>query len=372
MNLTIGLVATCLNTAHIRGMGRYVYELLRQSAPYRDINWRLYGNNPECPLIVPPGAHAEPDLFSFRGDRFYLWEQLGLPLRTRAHPVNVLHCTEGSLPWWQPQPTVVTLHDTIAWSENDGSAITKFYFGRVLPAALAKCAAIITDSESSSRDILKMWPALAPKLTVIPMGIGDEYFTDEDVLLPEELRGQLGTNPYVVYMGGPIKRKRFDWALQVLAAAGRPDLHLIACGFGQPMRDQAAHALPDALRGRIHFPPFLTDAELRALYRGAEAVLYPTLYEGFGFPAVEAQAAGVPVVFSALGSLAELIGPLAFVVEPHDLEAWVGALQRARALGERRAGLAHEARAWAQRFSWQQNFEKHLEIYWLVAGDRRT
>jgi alpha-1,3-rhamnosyl/mannosyltransferase len=182
--------------------------------------------------------------------------------------------------------------------------------------------------------------------------------------LPGELQAAIGASPYIVYMGGPLARKRFDWAVQVMAECGRPDLHLVACGFGAPARATAQSALPQALGQRVHFAPFLSDAELLALYRNAGAVIYPTLYEGFGFPAIEAQAAGVPAIFSAVGSLAELVGPLAFVVEPHDLSAWVQAVQRALAVsGPGRAGRAAAARHWAQGYSWQRSFEQHLAVY---------
>ncbi|HYN77569.1 MAG TPA: glycosyltransferase family 1 protein, partial [Lamprocystis sp. (in: g-proteobacteria)] len=224
-------------------------------------------------------------------------------------------------------------------------------------------------SESSRHDILKRWPALEHKLTVIPHGIGDEYFTAMEGALPTALSARLGASPYLVYLGGSLKRKRFDWALRVLAAADRSDLHLVACGFDQASRAQAARALPDLQRGRVHFAPFLSNTELFALYRGARAVLYPTLYEGFGFPAVEAQAAGTPVLFSALGSLAELTGPLAFLVDPYDIGAWTSALQDALALGERRADLARAALVWTQRFSWQQSVEQHLAVYRQAIGD---
>src|SRR6185503_1788720 len=91
-----------------------------------------------------------------------------------------------------------------------------------------------------------------------------------------------------------------------------------------PWRDP----LPAHLRDLIVALEFVSETEMPSLYANAEAVLYPTLYEGFGFPALESQAAGVPVLMSALGSLTELTGPGAVVVPPHDLPAWVAAAQR--------------------------------------------
>lgn len=367
--MRLGLVARCLNTAHVRGMGKYVLELLRHSS--EDIGWHLFADDPRLPLLHPEGARFTPDVFEFRGDRFRLWEQLGLPLRARGMPLTLLHCTEGALPLWQPLPTVVTLHDTLAFEERPDTAGERLYWDHVIPAALKRSAHVITISESSRRDILARWPELERKLTVIHHGIDAAYFEPGTVALPAALTASLAGARYAVYLGGPMARKRFDWALQVLAAQPDPALKLVACGFGAAAREAARRALPRELAGRVLFAEFLSDAELIALYRGAQAVLYPTLYEGFGFPAIEAQAAGVPVIFSPLGSLTELVGPLATLVPAEDLGAWVAALQEAHTLStDVRADKAGRARAWAQGFRWRESWRRHLDVYRLVAEAR--
>lgn len=364
------MVARCLNTEHIRGMGKYVYELLSHGARHPELAWRLFGDDPRYGMLAPPGVNASTEVFTFRGDRFRAWEQVGLPLRLGRRGVDVLHATEGALALWQPTPTVVTVHDTLAWEERPDTLGARTYWDHVVPAALKKCAAVITISESSRNDILARWPWLEPKLTVIPHGIDEEYFGAERGALPAALESRIGGAPYAVYLGGPMKRKRADWAIEVLAASGQPGLKLVMCGFGSAARRDAEAALPAALRERVLFAEFLSDAELRALYRGAQAVLYPTLYEGFGFPALEAQAAGVPVLFSPLGSLKELIGPLAMVVPPYERAAWVAALDETARLGEQRAERARAAAAWVRRFAWSESFARHLDVY-RQAGARR-
>jgi glycosyltransferase involved in cell wall biosynthesis len=364
--MKIGLVARCLNTAHVRGMGKYVMELLRNSSP--DIAWHLFADDPRHPLLHPEGPRFTPDIFQFRGDRFRLWEQLGLPLRARRMPLSLLHCTEGALPLWQPLPTVVTLHDTLAFEERADTADERLYWDRIVPAALKRAAHVITISESSRRDILARWPELEPRLTVIYHGIEPAYFEPPTTSIPARLQQDLDGTAYVVYLGGPMKRKRFDWALQVLAAQPDPNLKLVACGFGAQARDAARRALPHELQSRVLFAEFLSDAELHALYSGATAVLYPTLYEGFGFPAIEAQAAGTPVIFSPLGSLAELVGPLATLVPANDLPAWSAALHEAASLSaEARADKALRARQWAHNFRWSESWRRHLDVYRQIA-----
>ena len=366
MTLQVGMVARCLNTEHLRGMGKYVFELLRHSEQRADMRWHLFGDDVRHKMVAPPSERIVSDVFSFRGDRFEAWHQLGVPLRARGLDIDLLHATEGSLPLWQPKPTVVTVHDTLAWEERPDTLGARIYWDHLMPAALKRCAAVITISECSRNDILKRWPWLEPKLTVIPHGIDEEFFTPETTPLPPGLAAQLGDSPYAVYLGGPMKRKRADWAIEVLAASKVPDQKLVICGFNANSRREASAALAPELRDRVLFAEFLSDAELRALYRGARAVLYPTLYEGFGFPAVEAQAAGVPVIFSALGSLAELVGPLAKVVPPDDLQAWVAALDDACRPGEWRAAQAAAAAAWVRRFAWSESFDKHLAVYRAV------
>jgi alpha-1,3-rhamnosyl/mannosyltransferase len=371
-NLKVGLVARCLNTEHMRGMGKYVYELLSHSRHQPTLQWHLFGDDPRYGMLTPPGARQHTDIFPFRGDRFQAWEQLGLPWRARGLDIDLLHCTEGTLPLWQPKPTVLTLHDTLAWEERRDTLGARTYYEHLMPAALKNCAAVITISECSRTDILKRWPWLEPKLSVIPHGIDEEYFHHEDSQLPQGLLQRLGGAPYAVYLGGPMERKRAGWAIDTFAACKQPRLKLVMCGFASAARRQAEEALPPDLRGRVLFAEFLSDPELRALYRGAQAVLYPTLYEGFGFPAVEAQAAGTPVLFSALGSLRELIGPLAMVLPPHDLPAWAAALDEACALGEARAERARAAAQWARRFAWSESFAKHDAVYRAVGAAQRA
>ena len=366
------MVARCLNTGHVRGMGRYVQELLRCGAQDDDLRWTLLGNDPRHPMHAPQAPTIGNDVFEFRGDRFELWEQVGLPQRARGHRIDVLHCTEGSLPWWQPVPTVVTVHDTLAWQERPDTRWNRLYWDQLLPAALQRCAAVITISESSRRDIVAKWPALEAKTTVIPHGIGEEYLRDAALVESSALQRSLGERPYLVYLGGPMRRKRFDWAVRVLQHAAMPDLQLVACGFAGGAVQSARASVPGELQSRVHFAPFLSNDELVALYRTATAVLYPTLYEGFGFPVIEAQACGAPIIFSPVSSLTELVGPSSLLVPTHDLPAWCDAVRTAAARAPQRAARLAAARAWAQGFSWQNSFVAHREVYVRAARAHRS
>ncbi|SFB74908.1 glycosyltransferase family 4 protein [Massilia yuzhufengensis] len=371
MTLNVGIVARTLNADHLRGTGRYVQELLNNTQREDQIEWTAYAQDASKPFRVPASLIGTTDVFDYPGDRLYLWEQVGLPSRWKRAGLDLVHCAENTVPLWQPVPTIVTIHDTVLWEEKRPSKMDHFYFHAVQGNAYRNCAAVITISESSRRDIAARWPFLEKRISVIPHGISDDFFEDKKVPLPKVLKDSLGGAPYLLYLGGPQERKRFSWALNLLAACGREDIHLIACGFGS---GGAKPVLQDTLRHRVHFAPFVDDSELVTLYRNALAAIYPTLYEGFGFPAVEAQAAGTPILFSPVSSLVDLVGPLTWPVETQDFGAWVAALKEILALSPSARGqIAAEGVLWARQFSWRKSVERHFGVYDAVrrAAKRR-
>lgn len=360
-----------LNVEHVRGMGKYVAELLGNLPIGIDLRVTGFGDRPECPVHLNPDVSVEQDIFNYRGYRFHAWEQFGLPGRARQRGVQVLHCTGTTLPYWQAVPTVVTVHDTLPWEEDENGVFERVYMHALQPRALARASRIITISESSRRDIVRHWPKLEPNVVVIPHGVGDAYLKGREYDVPANVPSVAREEGYVLYVGGSLARKRFGWAVDVFAKARERRGLLLACGFSPAERSEALSRIPADLRGAIQFLPFIAEEQMPALYRGASAVIYPTLYEGFGFPALEAQAVGTPVLLSPLGSLAELLGPLAVPLDPNDQQQWVAALKSAMAsspdLARREAGTA-----WARGFSWRENARRHLEVYAATVADART
>ncbi|MEZ5591642.1 MAG: glycosyltransferase family 1 protein [Gammaproteobacteria bacterium] len=362
-DIFVGIDARCLNTDHLRGMGKYVSEFISHIDAPPSLRWQFFGDRPESPFHAPAGVSASTELFDFRGYRFHTWEQIGLPLRARRRQVDLLHCTATSLPFWQPVPTVVTIHDMLPWrSPLDGYA--QWYRYHLLPSAYRRAAAIITISESSRRDILAMWPWLAEKLHVIPHGVSDIYLDAGEFPRPDSVTGIIGDARYLLYVGGAIERKRFGWALRVYEALETTEHKLLVCGFSKAEKRTAMATLPPQLAGRVSFLPFVPERDMPGLYQHAELILYPTLFEGFGFPVLEAQAVGTPVLFSDLSSLSELKGPDAETLPVDNLDAWVETCRRilSHRQGPGRVGMEH-GRAWARRFSWKESADRHLRVY---------
>jgi glycosyltransferase involved in cell wall biosynthesis len=361
--MRIALDGRALNTSHVRGMGKMAFELLREASHNPELSFVLLGDEPKHPVHHPASANITSQAWEVRGHRFRAWEQLGMPLRARRLNCDVLHCLGTWCPYWQPLPVVVTIHDTLMWTEEASSV----FLDRALPAAYRRARALITVSETSKRDIVQRWPELADKLVVITHGIHERYLVPAFDPIPKSLQDAGVRTPYLLYFGGEIPRKRPEWAVEVWKALGRADVQLVMCGLDPAKPPRWIDELPPDQRARLTLLGFVPEDALPSLYAHAEAVLYPTLYEGFGLPALEAQAVGTPVLMSAAGSLRELAGPGAIVLPEHDQRAWIEACRHVLA-GSRPD--AASARAWARGFSWSVAFEKTLAVYRSAASGR--
>jgi glycosyltransferase involved in cell wall biosynthesis len=360
--ICIALDGRCLNVVHLRGIGKYIFEIIRHAC--RDIRWEIYSDRPDLPMHLPKDCNINITQFEMRGHRFNFWEQLGLPYRLlKDGTSNLLHSPANVVPFLQPLPSVVTIHDTIAWVSENEAFNGIWYREHLLPKAFHRCRAIITISSSSARAILKLWPALESKLYIVHHGIGHEYMADAPISLSNILFEYKVNSPYILYVGGEIKRKRLDLAINVFEKLNDPELLLVICGVNLHAHEEVRTSAPPHIQNRIRMLPYINEDSMPSLYSNAAVVLYPSEQEGFGFPLLEAQALGVPVLCSKEGSIPELIGPCAQALPAGDLNAWVSACRSL--LDTRKHSLTpnSESRSWVRRFSWENAAAKTTEIY---------
>ncbi len=365
--LRVAIDARCLNVTHLRGVGKAMFELVKRTAHSGAVQWHLLSNRPDLPMHVPADSSCDVALFEARGYRLHAWEQWALPRYVRTLKVDLLHAPAIAMPWWQPVPTVVTVLDTIPWNHEDSHWPAGFYLDRLLPASYRKAAAVTTISESSRRDISARWPDLQVKLHVVPLGVDERYLEAAPDWRPIEIEDRVVPEPYLLYLGGADPRKRLTWALQTWWGAAAAAPALVVCGLEPHAHDTVRRMVPHHLRDRLFLAPFISEDEMPRLYMRAAAVLYPSLYEGFGLPVVEAQAVGTPVLFSDVGSLSELKGPGAVVLPVDDLDAWVRAAATIVRSSSRPPGPDRIARAWARQYSWDASVDRTLAIYRSVA-----
>jgi glycosyltransferase involved in cell wall biosynthesis len=368
-SLHVGVDARGLNARRPWGGGNYLNGIVSGLAYSGAVDWSFFSNRPDLRFHKPSGAEERPVyLFDCPGQRLQIWEQVVLPAQARYHGVDVLHCPFNSLPLWQPVPIVVTLHDTIEWDVD--AQPRGLYMDRVLPRAFARCAAVVTPSNHSRDDILRHWPDMSEKLFVVPHGIDQRFLDIAPEQLTPDLVAQGVREPYLVYFGGEAARKRLDWTIDTFEAMEDPEASLVICGLPDERHADFMAKLRSETRDRVRLLSYIPTASMARLFQNAAAILYPTLYEGFGFPALEAQAAGTPVLFSPVSSLRELAGPGARLLDPDDRRSWIELCDKL--VAESREGRMPDikARRWARRFSWEEAARRHLQVYEVAAAGR--
>lgn len=302
-----------------------------------------------------------------------LFEQSIVPRAARALRADLLH-----VPYWAPplsasMPIVATIHDIIpiVLREYRGDVRVRLY--TALVAAAARGATLtLTDSAASKRDIVRRLGIPESRVRVIYLAADPKFSPRSDAVDRAAVRRKYDLpDEYVLYLSGFDPRKNVETALQVYTWAQS------AIGNSHPL--VIAGRLPDTTNGFFHDPRRIArqlevedvvrfigevaEEDLPALYQGATAFLYPSRYEGFGLPALEALACGVPVVGSNAASIPEIVGDAGSLVNPDDARSMAGALIGVITQGDLRVTLAERAVAQASRFSWEQTARETIAAY---------
>lgn len=307
------------------------------------------------------------------------WLHVRVPRAVRALQPDVVHFTKAAVPRRRAAPTVVTIYDVIPllWPRSQ-RLLRRWYWPRALTGAVRDSDAILTISEASKRDIVRLLEVPPAKVTVTPLAVDGERFAPAPpTAAVQKLTGGL---PYVLFVGTIEPRKNVPLLVRAFARAAGSLPHRLLI-VGRPYKGMAAVRRAVAESGvseRVVVAPFAAPADLPALYANASLFVWPSIYEGWGLPPLEAMACGAPVVVSDGGSLPEVVGegmtaggvvvpftaPLPArtrdaVFEERLVEAMVKLLSDARRTHE----LSVCARARAASFTWQRTVEQTVQVY---------
>lgn len=284
-------------------------------------------------------------------------ETTWLAVEARRHGLDVVHHGGGVLPLWAPAATVVTIHDLqplelpLAFGP-----LKRRWLGAMLPRAAHRADVVVTTSEFVRRGVIDRLGALAHRVRLVPPCLVEERPTDPSTPDPDALRRRWGIGErYVVYPAITYPHKNHTVLAEALAEPAWPDdLHLVLTG-GEAAAEGALaerlRALPPDRRRLAHRLGRIPRPELDALLARARALAFPSRYEGFGVPVLEALAAGLPVVAADAGALPEVVGAAGRLLDPGDPAAWAAALAEvAGAAPLQRARLQAAARARAAEF----------------------
>ncbi|MCY4022969.1 MAG: glycosyltransferase family 1 protein [Anaerolineaceae bacterium] len=362
------------------GIGRYVRELVAALAREdRDRAWRLFvAGSRKSRLPKPPGEnfHWRPAPFSARSlQRLWFRAHLPLPVETFTGPLTLFHATDFVLPpVRRGTRTLVQVHDLsfLRVPETSPPAL-RSWLEHVVPASVRRADHVLADSSATRDDLLEHYKETpGTRITVLHGGV-DERFLPEPAGKQLAARKKYGLDqwPFIFSVGTLQPRKNHGRLVQALSrlVEGGLDLHLVIAGgagwLSEPFHQQLRES---EIEDRVHLTGFVDDADLPALYSAAEVFAFPSLYEGFGLPVLEAMACGTPVVTSDLSSLPEVAGDAALLTDPLDVEALADALRRLISDSQLRQQLIRAGQTRAGQFTWRRAALQLLDVYRRV-GD---
>jgi len=362
-------VAIDARKLHDFGIGTYIRNLLRQLARIdRETDYVLLSPQTDLDIAAQLGPNFRTVLEP--SPNYSLREQIHVPWVLRRERPDVFHAPHYVLPPAVPCRSVVTIHDCIhlmfpQYLPNKAA----YAYARVsMWAAVKRSNCILTVSEASKRDILHFFNVAPEKIVVVYNAIDDHFWLtppEEEVARVRE-RYQLD-HQFVLYVGNIKPHKnlvRLIEAFDELRRSGPEELKLLIIGdeiSKLPSLRRAVHR--HKLHKHVRFLGYVSDGTLRILYRLASLFVFPSLYEGFGLPPLEAMASGTPVVTSNQSSLPEVTGDAAVLVDPYDVSSIVDGMRRVLTDPVLAANLRRRGPERAREFSWPRSVQKIRAVY---------
>ena len=354
-------------TAAVRqgaGIGRYVRELLKAIARLDSENHYRHFYASPSPLPIP--FPALPANFTARHLPFHdiwlarLWHraQLPLPVDLITGPLDLYHAPDFTLPPVRAR-SVLTVHDLSFVRDPESAAPgLRDYLNQVVPRSVKRADQIIAVSESTKRDLIELYQTPESKITVLYEGVDPIFKPTPNPAIRSQY--DLGPAPYIFSISTIQPRKNYQRLIQAFAALPAEFNLVIAGGPGWLYDSIYAAADQPNVRGRVKFIGFVPDADLPALYTEAAAFAYPSLYEGFGLPLLEALACGTPTLTSNVSCLPEVAGGAAVLVDPFDVDSIAEGLKQTLA---QRDHLRPIGFARAAQFKWNEIANDLLALY---------
>jgi glycosyltransferase involved in cell wall biosynthesis len=367
-------VAIDARKLHDFGIGTYIRNLLRHLARLdRESEFVLLVGESDMAVASHLGRNFRTVLES--APNYSFQEQIRIPWALHRERPDVFHAPHYILPVGVRCRSVVTIHDCIhlMFPQYLPNRMAYAYARASMWSAARKSARILTVSEASKRDILHFFRVPAEKIEVVYNAIDERFWNrpDEGDVSRVRERYQL-TSRFVLYVGNIKPHKnlvRLIEAFDLVRKRGLDDVKLLIIGdeiSKLPALRRAVHG--HKLHKEVRFLGYVRDETLAILYRLASAFAFPSLYEGFGLPALEAMASGTPVVTSNVSSLPEVVGNAAVLVDPYDVEAIADGLIRVLTDTSLAGELSRRGLVRARDFSWERSVARTHEIYRQVAA----
>lgn len=356
------------------GIGRYIRNLLIGLA-------RLDRRHEYTALVGAPDRAAFATLKQEHLDErftaqvvepsYYSWrEQIVLPWQLASVEADLFHFTHFNRPLLFHRPAVVTIHDTTRFifpGEQRQGLLQQLAYEVVFARAVGSARGIICVSETTRQELTGLPLQLPSRPIVIPEGIEARFFANAAPLASQKVRMLIGTtDPYLLFVGVWMSHKNLSRLLAAFADVlpTHPQLKLVLTGKPKPGYDNILERVRKlGIEASVIFAGFVPEELLPALYAEAACFVFPSLYEGFGLPPLEAAACGTPVITSNVSSLPEVMLDAAYYVNPEYIPGITAAIREVLENQDLRTRLITAGRKRADQCTWEKAAQEHVALY---------
>lgn len=381
--MRIGIDARFFGGEQSKGLGRYTQKLLRYLCELDTQNQYV--------IFVPPDMaerwpqrYDNVEIVAAPYPWYSLAEQLFMPLLLRRHKLDLVHFPHFNVPLLYRGPFVVTIHDLIISRFPTERATTlgpmmyrfkQLAYNRVIRHAALAAKHIVTVSEYSKRDIMDFFNMSGDRITVTYEAVDELAAWPSPTAIRDTLERYQITYPYLLYVGNAYPHKNLENIILMMQQLKKRDQPLHCVMVGKPdyfYRRLQQFAWAKTVDDVVHFIGFVPDRDLPSLYRGADAYLFPSRYEGFGLPPLEAMWYGTPVISARTSCLPEVLGEAALYFEQDDISGIINQIQRLQQDGQLRQQLVQRGRQQVERYSWPRMAKQTLAVYEKIFAESKT
>jgi glycosyltransferase involved in cell wall biosynthesis len=356
------------------GIGHYTFELAQSLAKL--VPKGTFELVAPVPLELMPDATTPANLHVVHAPTGTLrrrWWTIGLPLYVREHSVRLFHGTNYNVPLWQRCPTIVTIHDlSLLLHPETHREDLVLRARRRLPTMTRIATRIITDSKAVKQEICEHLNVASDKITPVPLAPRRAFRPVPSDKTKATLRRLGVEEEFILFVGTLEPRKNLLTLIRAFAdLMSKTDLRpqlVVAGQKGWLTDDLFAYVENTSLVERILFTGYIADEDLAALYSSCRASVYPSLYEGFGLPPLEAMACGAPVITSRIPVIMETVADAARLISPKDADELAAALVELLTDENARHHFSVMGQQRAAEFTWERTAQETLEVYREVIG----
>ncbi len=368
--MRIGIDATSLSPQPV-GVGNYIINLIRSlnnlDTEHQFIVFAQQGKR--ALFDISDESNLEWILVTDKSPAIRLvWEQAVFPGLLRRSGVDLLHSLHYTRPVNLPCKSVVTFHDmTFFLFPHLHTRAKRLFFPLATRISARMADGLIADSESTRQDAIHLLKIDPGKIFTVPLGVDDKFHPISVPAPLEDVRQKYGLpQRFILYVGLVEPRKNLPHLLQAykILIEGGGNLSLVIVGrFGWKYHRVLGQIEELGLKENIHFTGYVSVQDLPMVYNLADVFVYPSTYEGFGLPPLEAMACGTPVITSAVSSMPEHVGDAGILVPPEDVQALAQAMDDVLTNESLKNRLARRGPRQASQFTWDRTARETLQVY---------